>query len=247
MARLPRQARTLPFALSVAKRSRSADNAETAGPAIQKRLLHIAMVLCGLLFLTGCMHTSKANFLRHYTLGTAAPSLNDEHQAANAHGKILQIAAISVPDWLDGTAMYYRLDYRDDGSLSSYANSDWIAPPATLLEPLLQRAIVAGGGWRAVIGPRNPATADASLQVRLDDFIQAFSQPGDSHALIDATATLINNHDDSVIAQRHFQIQVAARSADAQGGAKALDDASAQLAARVQQWLETATAAAPPA
>ncbi|HET6912946.1 MAG TPA: ABC-type transport auxiliary lipoprotein family protein [Rhodanobacteraceae bacterium] len=203
----------------------------------------LALCAC-VMFLTGCMHATKANFPRHYTLGTAAPSLDDEHHPANARGGILQISSITVPDWLDGTAMYYRLDYRGDNRLSAYANSDWIAPPATLLEPLLQRAVVAGGGWRAVIGPRNPATADASLQVRLDDFSQVFSQPGQSHVIIDATVTLIGNRDD-VIAQKHFRIQVPASSADAQGGAKALGEAAGQFAARVQQWLQTATVAAP--
>lgn len=196
----------------------------------------LAVGACAML-LAGCMHTTRTNFPRHYTLSTAVPSLDNGQQATDAHGKILQIAGITVPAWLDGTAMYYRLDYRGDSRVSAYASSDWIAPPATLLEPLLQRAIVGGGNWRAVIGPRNPATADASLRIRLDDFSQAFPRPDHSEAVIDATATLIDNHDDSVIAQKHFRIEVAASSADAEGGAKALDEASGQLAARVQQWL----------
>lgn len=204
----------------------------------------LALFAC-VVMLTGCMHATKANFPRHYTLGTAAPPLTGEHEPSNAHGKILQIANITVPEWLDGTAMYYRLDYRGDNRLSAYADSDWIAPPATLLQPLLQRAIVAGGDWRAVIGPRNPATADASLQIRLDDFSQAFSQPGESHVVIDATATLIDSHDDSVIAQKHFRIGIATASANAEGGAKALGEAGGQLATRVQQWLEMTTITAP--
>lgn len=204
----------------------------------------LATGACAML-LAGCMHTTMANFLRHYTLSAEAPSLNDEHQATNANAKILQVASITVPEWLEGTAMYYRLDYRGDNRLSAYASSDWISPPATLLEPLLQRAIAAGGGWRAVIGPRNPAIADASLQIRLDDFSQVFPQPGHSDAVIDATATLIDDHDDGVIAQKHFRIEVAASSADAGGGAKALGTAAAQFATRVQRWLETSAVGMP--
>lgn len=202
----------------------------------------LALYAC-VVMLAGCMHATKANFPRHYTLGAAAPTAS----VAGSHADrgILQIARIVVPEWLAGTAMYYRLDYRGDNRLSAYANSDWIAPPATLLEPLLQRAIVAGGGWRAVIGPRNPASADASLQIRLDDFSQAFSQPGQSHVAIDATATLIDNHDDGVIAQKHFRIEMATPGANAEGGAKALGEAAGQFAAQVQQWLEMATTTAP--
>ena len=189
------------------------------------------------LLLTGCLHTTKAHFVQHYTLRATAPVAST--QASRPGRGILQIAAIDVPDWLDGTAMYYRLDYRADGRLATFANSDWIAPPATLLEPLLQNAILAGGGWRAVIGPRNPATADASLQIRLDDFSQAFSQPQASTGVLDATATLISTHDEHVIAQRHFHVEVAAPTPDAQGGAKALDDASAKFADALRRWVDT--------
>lgn len=192
-----------------------------------------------LLLLGGCVHSTKAQFTRHYGLGTPASVPANGSGAANANGKILQVSQISVPDWLSGNAMYYRLDYRNDDRLASYGQSDWIAPPASLLEPILRRAL-AGGGWRAVVGPRNPATADTSLQLRLDDFSQAFAQPGESKGILDATATLIDSHNDSVIAQKHFHIEVAATTPDAQGGAKALAEASRQFAAQLQDWLRGA-------
>jgi cholesterol transport system auxiliary component len=171
---------------------------------------------------------------RHTGIGRSQRSV-----AANPNGKILEVAQISVPEWLSGTAMYYRLDYRDDNQLAAYAQSDWIAPPAAMLEPILRRSL-AGGGWRAVIGPRNPATADASLQLRLDDFSQAFAQPGESEGVLDATATLIDSHNDRVIAQKHFHVEVAAATADAQGGAEALAEASRKFAAQVQGWAQAA-------
>src|SRR5690348_10681714 len=119
-----------PFALSVAKRSRSADF-ETTKPNRRKRMVRVWLALCACaVLLAGCVHATKANFPRHYTLNAAAPALTGEHATANANGKILQITNITVPDWLDGTAMYYRLDYERDGRLAAYANSDWIATPA---------------------------------------------------------------------------------------------------------------------
>jgi cholesterol transport system auxiliary component len=199
----------------------------------------LALCACAVL-LTGCVHATKANFPRHYTLNAAAPALTGEHATANANGKILQITNITVPDWLDGTAMYYRLDYERDGRLAAYANSDWIATPAALLEPLLQQTILAGGGWRAVIGPRSPASADATLQIGLDDFSQHFSQPNESTGVLDATATLVSNRDEHVIAQQHFHIGIPAPTPDAQGGAKALGDASAEFADALRRWADSA-------
>lgn len=206
-------------------------------------MTRISLALCACtLALGGCMHSTKADFPQHYALGGTAHVAQANRQTSTPGQKILQIARIAAPDWLEGTAMYYRLDYQYDGRLSAYGRSDWIAPPATLLEPRIQSAIAAGGGWRAVIGPGNPANADASLQLQLNDFSQAFSGPGQSVGILDATATLIDNHDDSVAAQKHFHIEVAAHSADASGGAKALSEASEQFAAQVQRWLGTTVA-----
>lgn len=200
----------------------------------------IAPLVCTLL-LAGCMHSTKADFPRHYTLGNPAPAHAVSGTASHGR-KVLQISRVIVPPWLAGNAMYYRLDYRDGRSLASYAHSDWIAPPATLLESIIQNTIAADGNWQAVIGPGNPASADANLHVRLDDFSQAFSHPHASTAVIDATATLIDNRNDSVIGQRHWHIEVAAPTADAQGGAKALGKASRQLANDLQRWLAEVSA-----
>lgn len=203
----------------------------------------LAACACALV-LAGCAQATKEHFVQHYGLSTAAPSADTAEHASKSHRGILQIARIVVPEWLDGAAMYYRLDYRDDNRLAAYANSDWIAPPAALLEPLLQKTILAGGAWRAVIGPGNPATADAILQIRLDDFSQSFTQPHASTGVLDATATLISNRDDRVLAQRHFHFEVAAPTPDAQGGAKALNDASARFADELQQWVDSTSVSA---
>lgn len=198
--------------------------------------LVLALCACALV-LTGCVHSTKARFVAHYTLNATVPSLHATPQSAPSGGDILQLARIVVPDWLEGTAMYYRLDYQADGRLASYANSDWIAPPATLLEPLLEKTIVAGG-WRAVTGPGSLASADVSLQLRLDDFAQVFSRPQQSSGVLDATATLISNRDQHVIAQHHFHVEAPAPTPDAQGGAKALNEAGVQFADELQRWLQ---------
>jgi cholesterol transport system auxiliary component len=197
-------------------------------------------VLCAaMLALGGCMQATQAIVMRHYDLGAMSAG-SGENQATPRRAKILQVARISVPEWLAGTDMYYRLDYRDDRRLAAYAHSDWIAPPAALLETIVRRALAADGGWRAVTGPRDPANADATLHLRLDDFSQAFPQPEHSFGVIDVTATLIDNHTGRVVAQRHFHVKAAAPTPDAQGGVEALADASRRLAAQLQDWLQTA-------
>ncbi len=199
----------------------------------------LAMVCACTLLLGGCLHTSKTQFPKHYTL-TTAPSTHRQHPAQRGR-RILQIDRIMVPTWLRSTNMYYQLGYRHDARISAYGRSDWVAPPATLLEHVVESAISSGGRWRAVVGPGGTAHADVGLRIRLDQFSQYFAQPGHSSGVIEASATLVDNHDDSVIAQKHFRIKAPAPTADAAGGVKALNRASQRFAARLQDWLRRAS------
>ncbi|HEX7341973.1 MAG TPA: ABC-type transport auxiliary lipoprotein family protein [Rhodanobacteraceae bacterium] len=187
-----------------------------------------------LLALGGCASAPLTAVIHHYTLG--GPTTMTGHAAAAGH-EVLQIARIHVPTWLADTGMDYRLDYRHANRLAVYGYSDWAAAPAQLLEALLQQTLARADDWRAVIGPDNPAHANVSLHLRLNDFSQHFATPDHSTGVVDATATLIDAADGHVIAQKHFHIDAAAPSADAQGGAEALGEASRQLAGQLERWL----------
>ena len=195
-----------------------------------------------LLMLAGCAQlSSRQSFPKHYTLtGSPAPA----QQAPGATSQAtLQVARITVAPWLQGTALYYRLDYRRDDRIATYAQSDWVSPPARLLEQIIRNAIARDGTWRVVTGPAGPARTDFGLHIGLDDFSQAFASPGQSRGVLDATATLVDNRNGNAIAQKSFHAEAAAPSADAQGGVKALNHAALQFTAELEQWLHTLPAA----
>lgn len=195
--------------------------------------MRLILALC-LLTLGGCGAASRQKIVpRHYTLGEWAPAVTQA--SSHSKGAILRIARIEMPAWLRDTGLYYRLAYRHDNAIAVYANSDWAAPPAGMLEQRLRHAL-ADSGWRAVVGPDSNAQADFTLHVRLDDFSQAFTSASESFGVLDATVTLIGVGD-AVLAQRHFRFQVAAPTADAAGGVKALDAASRDFAQQLRGWL----------
>jgi cholesterol transport system auxiliary component len=195
--------------------------------------LRLVLALC-LMTLGGCGAASRQNVVpRHYTLGGASPAASQP--SSNPRGAILRIARIDMPAWLQGTGLHYRLAYRNDDVIAAYANSDWAAPPAGMLEQRLRNALAAGG-WRAVVGPASTAQADFTLQVRVDDFSQLFTSPGESFGVLDATVTLVAAND-AVVAQRRFRFRVAAPSPDAAGGVKALGAASRDFARQLRDWL----------
>jgi cholesterol transport system auxiliary component len=201
------------------------------------------LVLGACLFvMAGCARlSSRQSFPEHYTL-TSPPAPAQRAPDTASRTATLQVARISVAPWLQGTGLYYRLDYRHDDRIAVYARSDWVSPPARLLEQIIRNASAREGAWRAVTGPAGPAHAEFSLHVRLDDFSQAFASPGESRGVLDATATLVDNRNGNAIAQSLFHVEAAAPSADAQGGVKALNEAALQFTAELERWLRTVPA-----
>lgn len=197
---------------------------------------HIRLVLTfSLLALGGCGAASRQSVVpRHYLLGASIPAATPIPADAT-HGASLRIARIEMPAWLRGTGLYYRLAYHHDNAIAAYADSDWVAPPAAMLEHRLRDAL-AGGGWRAVLGPASNVPADFTLHVSVDDFSQLFTSPGESFGVLDATVTLAGAND-ALIAQRRFRFRVAAPSADAAGGVRALDVASRDFSRELRDWL----------
>jgi cholesterol transport system auxiliary component len=192
------------------------------------------MLIFCLLALGGCGAASRQNVVpRHYTLAPFANAATPT--SPRAKGAILRIARIEMPPWLQGTGLYYRLAYRNGGVIAAYAESDWAAPPAAMLEQRLRGALD-DGGWRAVVGPASNAQADFTLHVSVDDFSQVFASPGESFGVLDATVTL-GGANDALVTQRRFHFRIPATSADAAGGVEALDAASGDFADQLRDWL----------
>lgn len=199
--------------------------------------MRIWLVVGACLGIAGCAAGTRAVFPQRYTLRAAAPTVQ-QSRTAPAGTATLAIARIAAPAWLQGTDIHYRLQYRHADTVAAYADSVWAAPPPQMLARGLQSQLAASGAWRAVVGIDAGATTTYRLQVRLDDFTQVFTRPGQSHAALDATVTLIAGADDAAVAQTRIRLMVPAASANAAGGVAALNTASAEFATQVQAWLQ---------
>lgn len=226
--------------LSLTTRRAERAHSRLDGSQHAPRMAGAALLFCVVLVLGGCASATGPMEQHHYALGELAPPPAAAQRTMTNNGKVLGITQITVPPWLAGTGFFYRLAYDENNRLAAYAYSDWVAPPATLLEPLIRDALASASGWQAVVGPGAPAAVDASLYLRLGNFSQVFGQPQQSFGVIELTATLIASHSEQVLAQKDFRVQVAAPTPDAQGGAKALARASRQLVVQLQRWVQSA-------
>jgi cholesterol transport system auxiliary component len=195
------------------------------------------------LVLTGCIslpHPGKGEHQAQYTLaggslGTPAPPAA---RGAKARAKVLKVAQVDVPAWLNTEAIFYRLDYRNNSQIAAYSQSSWVSSPATMLTALLERKLAAGPAWSAVIGPDDAAAAGYTLRVQLMDFQQDFSSPKQSHCLLAASATLTDNSAQTVAGQKTFTYKRPAPSADAAGGVQCLSQASLHFTNDLCHWLK---------
>jgi len=145
----------------------------------------------------------------------------------------LLVYDVSAPAWLDLSSIYYRLAYKDAVRPQAYADSRWVMSPAALLSGRLRGRLAAAGG-AGIVQPGDGARANYALRVELDDFVQVFDAPGKSRAVVRVRASVLGNR--SLLAQRGFSAERSAATANAEGGVRALVEASDEIVDQLVDW-----------
>lgn len=131
----------------------------------------------------------------------------------------------------DSTRMLYL---RRPLELEAFAFHEWVAPPAQMLSPLLLRALQQGGSFRIVLAAAAAAPTRWRLQTELLRLHQEFTQRP-SRVRLSVRVLLLDGITRQALAQREFDVVVAAARDDPVAGAVAAQAAT-------QQWLEAVTA-----
>ena len=207
--------------------------------------MRIVLVVLGCLAAVGCSLAPPKTWKNNYALRSLQAPPGRERAHESPVPATLRVAAVDAPTWLAGRDMYYQLTYSSRDRVSAYSESRWLAPPSVMLQRLLLEGLSTSGGWKAVIGPDDNAGADWVMHLRLMEFQQTFASEKQSFGLLLARGTLIDARQDAVRAQRTFRFEVPAPSADSDGGAQALSEASHDLVNAVRTWLRTAMSAGP--
>lgn len=198
------------------------------------RLLFAMVVLGCWTLLGGCAQTPPKP-IQHYTL--AGPGSVAATQAQEQSPDVLRIAAVTAPQWLQGTGICYRMTYHSASEVASYADSRWSAPVPSMLGELVQNALSARRAWKAIIGPADNAKADADVRIHLLDLCQNFQAPDQSTVTLDARVTVVATGDGRVLAQHEFRIRRPAPSPDAPGGVTAARAAARHFAGALTDWI----------
>ncbi|SDE10417.1 cholesterol transport system auxiliary component [Massilia sp. PDC64] len=136
---------------------------------------------------------------------------------------------------LDNERMFYRLSYADPLQARTYANSRWTANPLQLLTQRFKTRLAQAGA--RVLSETDAATGIPLLRIDVDEFIQDFGGVSQSTGVVAVRASVFQGH--ILVDQKSFRQAVAAPSADAAGGARALAASTDAVAADIVAWLGT--------
>ena len=151
------------------------------------------------------------------------------------------LAAVEATPAFDGPALLYRDAAAGVQQLRPYALARWGASPAQLIRARLRARL---GEERAVLSPGEGA-APMALRVQVEEFSQVFDAApahgaaAPSRAVVRLRATLSDTTGPrpKLLAQRLFEAERPAPSADAAGGVQALTAATDAALDSLAQWL----------
>ena len=200
--------------------------------------------LCVLLLLAGCKALpDKPVRPTLYDFGPVAPTAAVAAAPTSPARSALVLPEVEVSGILETPALLYRLGYDDPHQLRPYAFARWSGPPGELVRQRLRDVL---GRERAVLDPAAGAaiarrgTPAPVLRVELEEFSQLFDAPNDSKGVLRLRCTLLENTSggERLVAQRSFEVQRPAPSADATGGVRALTAATEAAAQDIARWLQ---------
>ncbi|SEF98851.1 ABC-type transport auxiliary lipoprotein family protein [Nitrosomonas ureae] len=196
------------------------------------------LLIFTIFLLTSCTGLHKPQLaISTYAFGMQhLPLIEQVPDQPHLHRKSLLIADAATLTWLDNTAIHYRLIYHNPSQSYAYANSRWIATPATLLTQQIRNRIVTSTPEQ-VIRDSGIVKPDYILQIELNEFIQLFDAADSSHAVVSIRVSLIEYNSRKLFAQKDFSATESTPSADAAGAVFALSSASNKLINELVNWL----------
>lgn len=141
---------------------------------------------------------------------------------------------VVAPSWLSGSAMQYRLAWKQPERRRTYSESRWVAPPPDMLAQALRRALSGTNGNTS----DDKGGARCRLRVELDEFVQVFDDEAQSRVQLVVRAQLLPARGGAAMAGREFSRIERSGTADAEGGVTAARVAVRGLAHDIVGWLD---------
>jgi len=184
-----------------------------------------AGLLVALLSACGALAPTQSAPPAFYSLdGAAIDASPPLRTAARSSAPTLIVTPPRAAPGFDSQHIVYR---RVAHQLEYYAHSEWIAPPARMIAPLIVAALETGGGFGAVVATPGAAAGDLRLDTEIVRLQHEIQDTGGSPSRVRLTlrAYLLDNTTRSVIAWHEFDESVSVTSENPYGAVVAANQA----------------------
>jgi len=156
------------------------------------------------------------------------PATGDASPLLQAQTVVLEVSAA---DAINTQQIRYRLNYDNPSRVFTYTESRWAATPAELLTGKLGSLVQQGNDG-----------SGCSVRMKVQVFDHVFSSITASEGVVQLSAILLDRKSRKIIASEVVTETAVAATANAQGGTKALAQASESALVKVINWANTEAA-----
>jgi cholesterol transport system auxiliary component len=150
-------------------------------------------------------------------------------------GPSAPVLVVALPRPMPGHEGSLMLYQRHPQEVEAYTESEWVAPPAQMLAPLLVRALQQTGAYSAVLLAPSGLAGAQRLECEFVALQQLFGS-GPSRVRLSLRAVILESATRQVRAWQDFEQSVPAATDDAAGGAAAATLAAHRLSQAVAAW-----------
>ena len=191
------------------------------------------IILVGLVsLLAGCGLSTPVKLARVSTYTIASIKSPPTPRRSKTRLTLLIAQPVANAGYQSAKIVYVDVPYK----LKTYANNEWIAPPADMLMPILAQQLRTKGYFHAVATSPFSGTANYRLNTQLLVLRQEFFRPISVVRLV-MQVSLINNANNRIAASRRFQVLVSAPENNAYSGVLATNKAASILSRRVANFV----------
>ncbi|OGT25164.1 MAG: hypothetical protein A3I77_08595 [Gammaproteobacteria bacterium RIFCSPLOWO2_02_FULL_42_14] len=184
-------------------------------------------------FVAGCSVVSPVKLAPESTYTITRWPVKQNNKVYQAtQNTLLVTAPMAAPGYASSQMVYVMVPYQ----LKSYANHRWVAPPASLLLPLIAERIRQTNYFKAVVTAPFSGTADYQLNLQLLTLQQEFLQPV-SQVRLRMSATLMRMNNGEVISNRIVEAVIPASRNNSYSGVLATNQAAEIVSDQIEQFV----------
>ncbi|WP_345987567.1 ABC-type transport auxiliary lipoprotein family protein [Sulfurimonas sp. HSL1-2] len=180
----------------------------------------------------GCSLTREAPPVQSYRLD-GGETISAE-RAEGCRERVIRIALIEAPQWLEGTAIHYA---GTDHRFYRYTLSRWEQSPVQQIQQLIEKSVIESGLFQGVVPYKSLAKNDWLLEVRIEQMLQTIDSKGAGETDLMLYAVLVDQYSRRILAQKTFSYRQQDADAGAQSAVRGWSEGVTAFKSALIAWL----------